>query len=342
VDRPGYGSGLNFRSIKAHFSSYTIIILTLILGAGLTFTSETFLSINNIVSILYGVSITFWGTIGFVYLMIMGELDLSVGSVYAFSGMMTGFLVKSGWPLLPSLVLALFLSTLIGFLNGFLVVRFKVPSMMITLGTMAAVRGLANLLCTWLYGYPYPSSYEALARQRIGGIHLTTIVMILAAVALEILLKRAALFREMYYVGENLETARIYGIKAGRRKIAVFTVMAFLSGIGGILIGSRLRFADSTIGNGLEFTILTAAVLGGASLSGGKGSIFRAVVGLIFLSTITTGMIVHNIEPLIQQLIVGVILIVTVFIDTGMGRIGGASVRRSSGHGTPQLKREEA
>jgi ribose transport system permease protein len=238
--------------------------------------------------------------------------------------MMVGFLMKNHWPLVPALLMALSLSTLIGFINGFLVVRFKVPSMMITLGTMAAVRGLANLLCTWLYGYPYPPSYEALARQRIGGIHLTTIVMIAAVIILEFLLKRATVFRKMYYVGENLETARIYGIRAGRQKIIVFTVMSFLAGIGGILIGSRLRFADSTIGNGLEFTILTATVLGGASLSGGKGSILRAVVGLIFLSTITTGMIVHNIEPLIQQLIVGVILIITVFIDTRMGSLGEA------------------
>jgi ribose transport system permease protein len=311
-----------FTSIAKSLSSYTIVILTLILGAGLTLTSENFLSVNNIVSILYGVSITFWGTIGFVYLMIMGELDLSVGSVYAFSGMMVGYLMKNNWPLVPALVLALVLSTLIGFINGFLVVRFKVPSMMITLGTMAAVRGLANLLTTWLYGFPYAPSYEALARQRIGGIHLTTIVMVAAVIVLEFLLKRAAVFRQMYYVGENLETARIYGIRAGRKKITVFMVMSFLAGIGGILIGSRLRFADSTIGNGLEFTILTAVVLGGASLSGGKGSLLRAVVALIFLSTITTGMIVHNIEPLIQQLIVGVILIITVFIDIRMSTMG--------------------
>ncbi|MDR2181317.1 MAG: ABC transporter permease [Treponema sp.] len=307
---------------RINFSSFTIIILTLVLGAALAFTSDTFLSANNIVSILYGVSINFWGTIGFVYLMIMGELDLSVGSVYAFSGMVVGLLVRNHWALVPALLTALALSALIGFINGFLVVRFKVPSMMITLGTMAAVRGLANLLCTWLYGYPYPPAYEALARQRIGDLQLTTIVMVVLVVVFEILLKRAAVFKQMYYVGENIETARIYGIRAGRYKIIVFTVMSLLAGVGGILVGSRLRFADSTIGNGLEFTILTAVVLGGASLSGGKGSILRAVVGLIFLSTITTGMIVHNIEPLIQQLIVGIILIVTVFIDIRMGKMG--------------------
>lgn len=331
--KPKNGPGINL-------SSFTIIMLTLVLGAALAFTSETFLSVNNMVSILYGVSINFLGTIGFVYLMIMGELDLSVGSVYAMSGMMVGLLMKNHWPLLPALAVALVMSAAVGFINGFFVVRFKVPSMMITLGTMASVRGLANLLCTWLYGYPYPPSYEALARQRIGGLHLTTLVMIAAVVILEILLKRAAVFRQMYYVGENIETARIYGIKAGRQKIVIFTVMSLLAGMGGILVGSRLRFADSTIGNGLEFTILTAVVLGGASLSGGKGSILKAVVGLIFLATITTGMIVHNIEPLIQQLIVGIILIITVFIDTRMGNVGGNTGRSGLPAGRVKLKAE--
>jgi ribose transport system permease protein len=147
--------------------------------------------------------------------------------------------------------------------------------------------------------------------------------MVVAVIVLEVLLKKTRVFRQMYYIGENPETARIYGIRAGRQKIIVFTVMSFLAGIGGILIGSRLRYAEAAIGNGLEFTILTAVVLGGASLSGGKGSILRAVIGLIFLATITTGMVVHNIDPLIQQLLVGIILIITVFIDTRMTAMGG-------------------
>jgi ribose transport system permease protein len=317
-------------------SSFTIILLTLILGAGLTLTSKTFLSVNNVMSILYGVSINFYGTIGFVYLMIMGELDLSVGSVYAFSGMMVGMLMKNKVPLGAALIIALSLSAIIGLINGYLVVKFKVASMMITLGTMAAVRGLANLLCSNLYGYPYRPSYQALSRFRIGGIHFTTLFMVAAFIVLELLLKRATVFKKMYIVGENPETARIYGIKASRIKIIVFTITALLAGVGGILTGARLSFADTTIGNGLEFTILTAVVLGGASLAGGRGSIVRSVIGLIFLSMITTGMIVHNIEPLIQQLIVGAILIVTVFIDTRMSKMGDVTVkqRKTAGPGS--------
>lgn len=305
---------------RFNLSSLTIIILVFLLGLLLSLTSSTFLSANNIFSILYGVSINFFGAIGFTYLMIMGELDLSVGSVFAFSGMMTAMFMKGGMSLAPALILSIMLSTLFGLINGYLVVRFRVSSMMITLGTMTAIRGLANLLCSNLYGYPYSNNYQMLAKVKIGDVYLTVYIMILLAVILEIMLNRMVIFRKMYYVGENIDTARIYGIKSGRLKIVVFTVSAFLSSIGGILIGARLGFADTTIGSGLEFTILTAVVLGGGSLSGGKGSILRTCFGLIFLSMISNGMVIHNIDPLVQQLIVGIILILAVFLDTRISR----------------------
>jgi len=311
---------------KFDLSTLTILLLTLALMLMLTLTSPTFLSGSNVFSILYGVSISFCGAIGFTCLMIMGEIDLSVGSVYAFSGMMVGMLMKRGMALIPSLAIALALCAAIGLVNGILVVRLKANSMMITLGTMTAVRGLANLLCSNLYGYPYPADYMALSKVRLGGVFLTVYLMIALALALEVLLRRHPGFRKMYYVGENIESARISGINAARVKIGVFAATSLLSGVGGILTGSRLSFADTTIGDGLEFTILTACVLGGASLAGGKGSILRSCIALIFLATITNGMIIHNIEPLIQQLIVGAILIVSVFADTQLSRPGGRAL----------------
>ncbi len=311
---------------KFDFSTLTIFLLTIALGIGLTLTSNTFFSYSNIFSILYGVSITFFAAIGFTFLMIMGELDLSVGSVYAFSGMMVGMLMKSGVPLAFALMVSIAICIGFGLLNGFLVVRFKVASMMITLGTMTAVRGLANQLCSNLYGYTYASDYAALSKVKVGpaenGVYLTVILMIVIAVVLELMLRRTAIFKKMYFVGENIETARIYGMKAGLIKMVVFALSAALAGLGGIFAGSRIGFADVTLGEGLEFTILTAVVLGGASLSGGKGSVLRACVGLIFLAMISNGMIIHNIDPLIQQLIVGIILIIAVFVDTRMMLVG--------------------
>ncbi len=311
---------------KFNWSSMTIIALTLLLGIGLTVTSNKFFNYQNIHDLLFDTSFMFFGVIGFTYLMIMGEIDLSVGSMYAFSGMFLGMLCSWGLPFYAALPVALLVAILIGLVNGLLVVRFRVPSMMVTLGMMTAVKGLANLLCSNLYGYYYPEEYNALSKYSVKfgngqELFLLIVVMIVLVVVLEFMLHRTTIFRKMYYVGENLDTARIYGIKSGKIKIITFISSAFTAAIGGILIGSRIHYAEPTIGIGYEFQMLTAAVLGGASLFGGKGSVLRATIALLFLQMISKGMVLHNIEPLLQQIIVGIILIIAVYLDTRVNKM---------------------
>lgn len=311
---------------KFNWASLSIIALTLALGGGLTATSGTFLSFQNIHAVFFDTSFMFFGVIGFTYLMIMGEIDLSVGSMYAFSGMFLGMLNNWGMSFYAALPIALMAALIVGTVNGVLVVRFRVPSMMITLGMMTALRGLANLLCSNMYGFNYPQEYKDLSKYsiKLGGgtdIFVIIIVMIVLIAVLEFMLHRTTVFRKMYYVGENLDTARIYGIKSGKIKIITFAVSAFTAAIGGILIGSRVNYAEPTIGIGYEFQMLTAAVLGGASLFGGKGSILRSAIALMFLQLISNGMVIHSIEPLLQQIIVGIILIIAVYIDTRVNSV---------------------
>ncbi len=310
---------------KFNWTSLTIIVMALALFGGLWATSDTFFSFANIHSLLYDTSFLFFGLIGFTYLMIMGEIDLSVGSMYAFSGMWLGMLCNWGLPFLPALVIALLSAMFIGAVNGYLVVRFRVPSMMITLGMMTALAGLSNLLSSNLYGYYYPEAYRALARPSIsfGGEYnffVLIIIMVVVIAVLEFMLHKTTIFRKMYYVGENLVTAKIYGIKAAKIKMITFIISALTAAIGGILIGSRVAYAAPTIGIGYEFQMLTAAVLGGASLFGGKGSIFRAAVALFFLQLISNGMVIHRIDPLLQMIIVGVLLIIAVYLDTRVNK----------------------
>ncbi len=307
---------------KISFSSLTIIFLTIGLFVLLTFTSDTFFAYRNIYSILYGVSFQFIAIIGFTYLMIIGEIDLSVGSVYAFSGMFMGYLmVMKKMPLYPAMLISLLICTLMGLVTGYLIVKFKLNSMMVTIATMTLIRGLASNFVKRMYGATYPTEMRHLSKIEVGDIYLTIIIMIVLVVALEILLKRSAIFKRMYFVGENRLTARIYGIKSNKIIISLFALSALAAGIGGILLSSRVTYADTAIGSGLEFQLLTAAVLGGASLYGGKGSMLGSCVGLIFLATILNGMIIFNIEPLLQQLIIGIILIISVFVDTRLNKV---------------------
>ena len=309
------------RKKKFNPGSLTVILITVILFVFLALTSDTFLTYRNIYAILYGVSFQFLAVIGFTYLMIIGEIDLSVGSVYAFSGMFMGYLmVMKKVPLLPAMGISLLACILMGALTGFLIVRFRLNSMMVTIATMTLIRGLASNFVKRMYGATYPSEMRHLSKVEINEVYLTIIVMIILVVILEILLKRSSIFRRMYSVGENRQTARIYGIKSDRIIITLFALSALAAGIGGILISSRVTYADTAIGLGLEFHLLTAAVLGGASLYGGKGSMLGSAVGLVFLATILNGMVIFNIEPLLQQLIVGVILIAAVFMDTRLNK----------------------
>ena len=310
------------RAKQFDFSSLTIILITLGLFTFLSLTSDTFLTTRNIYSILYGISFQFFAIIGFTYLMIMGEIDLSVGSVYAFSGMFMGYLMVSlKMPLLLAMGTSLLVCALMGFGTGFLVVRFRLNSMMVTIATMTLIRGLASNFVSRMYGATYPTAMRHLSKVEIGGIYLTIIIMVVLVIVLEILLKRSTIFKKMYYVGENRQTAKIYGIKSDRIKITAFALSALAAAVGGILISSRITYADTAIGSGLEFQLLTAAVLGGASLYGGKGSILGSCLGLIFLATILNGMVIFNIEPLLQQLIIGIILIISVFIDTRLNKV---------------------
>ena len=309
------------RKRKFNFGSLTIILITAILFTYLTLTSETFFTYRNIYAILYGVSFQFIAVIGFTYLMIIGEIDLSVGSIYAFSGMFMGYLmVMKKVPLLPAMGISLLACVLLGAITGFLIVRFKLNSMMVTIATMTLIRGLASNFVKRMYGATYPSDMRHISKIEVNEVYLTIIIMIVLVVILEILLKKSSIFKRLYSVGENRLTARIYGIKSNRIIISLFALSALSAGIGGILLSSRVTYADTAIGLGLEFHLLTAAVLGGASLYGGRGSMLGSAVGLIFLATILNGMVIFNIEPLLQQLIVGIILIVAVFVDTRLNK----------------------
>lgn len=310
------------RAKRFDFSSITVILITLVLFTFLSLTSDTFLTTRNIYSILYGISFQFLAIIGFTYLMIMGEIDLSVGSVYAFSGIFMGYLmVMMKMPLLLAMGISLLVCVVMGFVTGFLVVRFRLNSMMVTIATMTLIRGLASNFVSRMWGATYPTSMRHLSKVEVGHIYLTIIIMVVLVVVLEILLKRSTIFKKMYFVGENRQTAKIYGIKSDKIKIATFVLSALAAAVGGILISSRITYADTAIGSGLEFQLLTAAVLGGASLYGGKGSILGSCLGLLFLATILNGMVIFNIEPLLQQLIIGIILIISVFIDTRLNKV---------------------
>lgn len=309
------------RHIDVNFGQYSIFIFTSVIVLFLSLTRENFFTYKNIYSIVFGVSIEFFTIIGFTLLLIMGEIDLSVGSVFGFIGVFSGFLMLvAGFPVVLALSCGICCAVIIGFINGFLVVKFRINPLMLTLGMMIMIRGVLNAFIGALGGSTYPSGYRAITRFKISDIHFAIILMIITIIILEVLLRKFVGFKKLYYVGENAESARIYGLNSDRIKLLAYITCSVTAGIAGILAASRSGQTVFNTGLGLEFKMVTAAVLGGASLFGGKGSVLNSFLGLFFLAVILNGMVMYNVDPEWQGVVVGIFLIAAVVIDTRINR----------------------
>jgi len=304
---------------KINIGDYTIIVLIIALFLFLTFSTDTFFSGNNLYSLFYGVSIQFFAIIGFILVVIVGEIDLTVGAMYGLSGTLVGALLTL-WriPFPWAVVIALILCTAVGIGIGILTVSLRLNSMMVTLASMTFVQGVNAVVFNKMSAAIYPAVYRNFAKFQIGGVHWSIILMVIIIAVLEILLVKTAPLKKLYYTGHNPQTAKLYGIPVEKIKILCFAVSALTSAFGGIIATSRITHSDIMTGNGLEFSIITACVVGGCSLSGGKGGIVKAAAGLLFLAMLSNGMIIYRIEPFMQQVAIGFILIAAVFIDVRM------------------------
>lgn len=298
----------------------TVFLLTIGLFIFLSFSREHFFSYSNVYSLIFGLSMEFLAIIGFTFLLIMGEIDLSIGSVYGFTGAFSGFLVLSGLPIWLAIIIALTVAGIIGFINGYFVIKFRVNSLMMTLGMMILIRGVLDFFVRHLGGLSYPRAFKAIVRFKIGNINFTIFIMISIVIILEFLLRKHTSFRKIYYIGENINSAKLYGIKAERIKLITFICSSVTAAMAGIFAASRSGSTVYNTGLGLEFKMVTAAVIGGASLFGGKGSILKSVIGLLFLAIILNGMIMFNIDPEWQSVVIGLILIIAVIVDTRINR----------------------
>jgi ribose/xylose/arabinose/galactoside ABC-type transport system permease subunit len=306
---------------NAGLAQYPVLVFTLAVMVLLSVTRKNFFTFANIYSIIFGVSVEFFAVVGFTLLLILGEIDLSVGSVFGFIGVFSGFLMLvAGFQVPVALLCSIFCSALIGFINGFLVVRFRINPLMLTLGMMTLIRGVLNAFIGRLGGSTYPVGYRAITRFTVSGVHFTIILMLAVVVLLEALLHRYVGFKRLFFIGQSPESSRLYGVAADRIRMLTYIVCSITAGMAGILAASRSGQTVFNTGLGLEFKMVTAAVLGGASLFGGKGSIFNSFLGLLFLSVLLNGMVMYNINPEWQGVVVGIFLVAAVVVDTRINK----------------------
>lgn len=277
-----------------------------------------FLNTANLRSIAISVATDGLLSIGLCLALILGGIELSVGGVAAMTCVITGFLCLNGVNVWVAALGALAAGVLVGLFNGFMISKVGLPPFIVTLGMMSLSRGVAYILTEGsplsLSGY-LPDSFRFLSTGKIGGVPMIFIIFIIIAVIAGFLTKRSKVCRDIFYVGSNEKAARLSAINVDKVKISVYVVIAMLSTLAGILSLGRFNMATPELSVGAETTAISAAVIGGTSMSGGVGSIFGTFLGIVLLKVVNSALVMLNVSVYWQDFVQGLILVVAVTID---------------------------
>lgn len=294
------------------------LIGLLLLCTFLSFTTDSFLSLRNFLNIMDQITVLGILAVGMTFVILIGGIDLSVGSVLALAMMVLGYLnVEAGVPMSLAITGALVTAALTGALAGVMITVFRVPAFIATLAMMSIARGVANMITNGSQIIGFPAWFNMGAIIRYGGILTMTVAVMLAVFVVSFLFQRyRAGGRKLYAIGGNPEVARLAGINVNRVTIAVYTVSAALAGLGGILLAARLDAVQPSIGVSYELDAIAAVVIGGTSLSGGTGGIGGTLVGVLIIGVLRNGLNLLSVSPFSQAVIIGLVIVLAVAAET--------------------------
>jgi ribose transport system permease protein len=318
---PPGGRGLTAVKAILQVRELTLFALILIICAVMALVTPYFLSSANFRAVSIGLVPTAIIAVGMTVLLVSGGFDLSVGSVMALSGTLAALMLINGVPISITIILALVLGIIIGIGNGLLVTLVGINPLVATLGTMSVARGSALVLTEGRSVGNLPREFGYVGDASWEGLPLVVIIMILIVVAGDLALRHTRYLRQVYYIGANEGAAKLSGILVNRVRIFAYALTGFLASLAGLLLASRLQAGTPTAGNGLELQVLAAAVIGGARLGGGAGTVFGAFLGVVFVGLINNAMTMLQVSVLWQIVVAGIILIVAVALDNLLRRI---------------------
>ena len=290
-----------------------LIILIVIL----TILNPSFLSVDNLLNVLRQVSVSALIAFGMTFVILTGGIDLSVGSTLGLTGAVVATLLASGTDPILAMLAAVILGLILGTINGVIITKGKVAPFIATLATMTIYRGLTLV---YTDGRPVSGLGDSLSFQMFGkgyflGFPVPVVTMILAFVILYFILHKTTFGRRVYAVGGNEEASKLSGINPDRIKIAVYAITGLLASISALIITSRLNSAQPTAGESYELDAIAAVVLGGTSLTGGKGWIFGTIVGALIIGVLNNGMTLIGVSSFFQQVVKGVVILLAVLMD---------------------------
>lgn len=302
--------------MKALLSDWMIAFLFVALFE-LCCLNSNFRTTNNIMNVLRQASFVAIIAMGEFFVILIGEMDMSITSIIGMvSIFFAGFVVNNGMPIWLAIVIVLLMSVVIGVLNGCLVVYGKMPSFIATLVIMNMLKGINYIYSDGLPISGLPNSFGQLALGKVGIIPVAVILMIVVAVILYIFTAHTAIGRSFFAVGGNKEASKLSGLNVNFVAILAFIMSGVLSTIGALGLTSKTQSGNVTLGDALLFDVMTICVLGGTSLTGGRGRVVGIVIGALFLQVISNIMVLMGINTYWQWVVKGIILVVVVLIDS--------------------------
>jgi ribose transport system permease protein len=317
INKKNYGQTLSrFQSLIALFVLCLVISLL----------SDKFLTATNLWNVMRQISVNVCISVGMTLVVLTAGIDLSVGSVLALCGAVTAGLLKNGIEIpssnlyigftIPGATVAgLLTGSLLGWFNGWTITKFKVPPFVATLAMLTIARGLTML---WTKGFPITGLGENFAYPGTGwffGIPLPVWISGIIVFIAVVITNKTKLGRYIYAIGGNENAATLSGINIKKIKIAVYSIAGVLAAIGGLLVTSRLDAAQPNAGTGYELDSIAAVVIGGTSLSGGRGSVMGTVLGAVIIGILNNGLVLLNVSPFWQQVVKGFVILIAVIID---------------------------
>lgn len=278
--------------------------------------SEQFLTVDNLLN--QGRFLTEVGLVAIpmTYIIITGGIDLSVGSIFGLSVTMIGYLWDTaGLPLAVAIVLALVISCIAGFINGWFIVRLDVPPLIMTLATLALYRGIAQGISESQRVSGFPDWFLELGQANVLGVPAQLWILLIAIIISAIILARTTFGRSLYAMGHNEVAARFSGLPVDRYKLIIYTFSGFMSGLAGYIFTSRVSTSRSDFGNALELDVIAAVVVGGTSIFGGTGSIIGTVIGVVLIQLLKNGLRLAQVSSDASIVVIGTVLIFAILVN---------------------------
>lgn len=297
-----------------------LLIALLFLIVFFAFKSQYFFTYSTFITVINQIPHILLLATGMSVVLIIGGIDLSVGSVLGLSGAVLGILLTKNYSLPVSILACLIVGIFCGFINGFVITQWRIPAFIVTLGMLEAGRGLTYLFTNSITQY-LSSKLDIIAEPHIVGVRLPLLLAVIVVLFVHFLMIYTPWGRHCFAIGAREETAHLSGINVRRVLLSVYILSGFLASLGGLLHCARLSSSDPNAGIGYELSAIAAAVIGGNSLSGGKGSIIGTMLGVIIIATLEVGLVQISVPEPWKRVITGMVIILAVIIDTYRGRI---------------------